>query len=200
MVGAPNGSNRARRARGSVCVPAVHGQVDDQRRDTTMQKAPMIDPRVRVVLTYLRGQTLDRRHTSLAHLARIAQRSPSRLMHVLAICRRPVGQYSLRLRLQHATWALAQCGSATDAAHIAWFCRRSARFQEARLWPSLAPISQHSASALLLDEIVVHLAPVLLGAGVRLTDGWGPWNGPPRANASGDFGSGDGSPVCRAAR
>jgi AraC-like DNA-binding protein len=81
-----------------------------------------IHPGVRRVVTYIRGQGLERHGTSLARLAQVAQLSPSRLMHVftesLGIPLRP---YLSWLRLQHASAALASRHTVTEAAYIAGF-------------------------------------------------------------------------------
>jgi AraC-like DNA-binding protein len=81
-----------------------------------------IHPRVEWVVRHVHEQALDRRGTSLACLAQIAQLSPSRLMHVftesLGIPLRP---YLLWLRVQRAAAAIEQGHTATEAAYIAGF-------------------------------------------------------------------------------
>ena len=81
-----------------------------------------VHPRVRRVLLYLSRQDLDRPATSLARLAKVADLSPSRLMHIftesLGIPLRP---YLLWLRVQRAAGALAAGHTITEAAHLAHF-------------------------------------------------------------------------------
>jgi AraC-like DNA-binding protein len=83
-------------------------------------------PRVRRVLRYLREEELDRDRTSLAWLARVAELSPSRLMHVFTeSVGIPLRPYLLWLRVQRAAGALANGRTVTEAAHIAGFADSS---------------------------------------------------------------------------
>jgi AraC-like DNA-binding protein len=80
-----------------------------------------IHPAVRRVLRYLRQQRLERR-VSVSELARIAQLSPSRLMHVFTeSVGIPLRPYLLWLRVQRAAGALAAGRTVTEAAHLASF-------------------------------------------------------------------------------
>jgi AraC-like DNA-binding protein len=79
-------------------------------------------PRVRRVLKYLTEDELDRSRTSLTCLARVAQLSPSRLMHVFTeSVGIPLRPYLLWLRVQRAASAILQGHTVTEAAHIAGF-------------------------------------------------------------------------------
>jgi AraC-like DNA-binding protein len=83
-------------------------------------------PGVRRVLRYLRQPEVDRHCTSLAHLATIAELSPSRLMHVFTeSVGIPLRRYLLWLRVQRAAGAIVAGRSATDAAQIAGFADAS---------------------------------------------------------------------------
>jgi AraC-like DNA-binding protein len=77
---------------------------------------------VRRVLDHLRDNHLDRRRTSLAALARVADLSPSRLMHVFTeSVGIPLRPYLLWLRVQCAACALISGDTVTEAAHLAGF-------------------------------------------------------------------------------
>ena len=81
-----------------------------------------IHPRVRRVLRYLREDDLDRGRTSLARLARVAELSASRLMHVFTeSVGIPLRPYLLWLRVQRAAGALSNGHTVTEAAHLAGF-------------------------------------------------------------------------------
>jgi AraC-like DNA-binding protein len=74
------------------------------------------------VLRYLREQGLEQRQTSLERLARIAQLSPSRLMHVFTeSLGLPLRPYLSWLRVQGAAGALVAGHTVTEAAHLAGF-------------------------------------------------------------------------------
>lgn len=79
-------------------------------------------PAVRRVLEYVRHHELDSGHTSLAHLARVADLSPSRLMPVFTESMYvPLRPYFSWLRLQRAIEALGDGRSVTESAHLAGF-------------------------------------------------------------------------------
>jgi len=81
-----------------------------------------IHPAVRRALEYVRRHELDSAHTSLAHLAQVADLSPSRLMHVFTESMFvPLRPYLSWLRLQRAIEAFGDGHSVTDAAYLASF-------------------------------------------------------------------------------
>jgi AraC-like DNA-binding protein len=81
-----------------------------------------VHPHVRCVIRYLHDHELDGRSTSLACLARAAQLSPSRLMHVFTeSVGIPLRRYLGWIRVRRAAAALG-CGvTATEAAYLAGF-------------------------------------------------------------------------------
>jgi AraC-like DNA-binding protein len=89
---------------------------------TTGRRSRRMHAGVRRVLEHLREDHLDPRRTSLTALARVADLSPSRLMHVFTeSVGIPLRPYVLWLRVQCAACALISGGTATEAAHLAGF-------------------------------------------------------------------------------
>jgi AraC-like DNA-binding protein len=81
-----------------------------------------VHPRVQRVIEYLNRHELDRRYTSLVHLAQIAELSPSRLMHVFtASIGIPLRPFLSWLKVQRAARPLSAGHSVTEAAHLAGF-------------------------------------------------------------------------------
>jgi AraC-like DNA-binding protein len=100
------------------------GRVDSWVRSELLSESHSrrMHPRVRRVLKYLREDGLDRGRTSLARLARVAELSPSRLMHVFTeSVGIPLRPYLRWLRVQRAAGALSSGHTVTEAAHLAGF-------------------------------------------------------------------------------
>jgi AraC-like DNA-binding protein len=103
--------------------------LNSQRVDTWMAKelsngrrSRRMHAGVRRVLEHLRENHLDQRRASLTALARVADLSPSRLMHVFTeSVGIPLRPYVLWLRVQCAACALIARDTVTEAAHLAGF-------------------------------------------------------------------------------